>query len=41
MTDLSIPGVHGAALDAAAGALLLPYGLNMASLAEVLVSKTS
>ncbi|MEO8136352.1 MAG: metalloprotease TldD [Betaproteobacteria bacterium] len=36
MTDLSIPGVHGAALDAAASALLLPYGLDIAALADVL-----
>ena len=36
MTDLSIPGVHGPALDAAAAALLLPYGLDLGALAGVL-----
>ena len=38
MTDLSIPGVHGPALDAAASALLTPYGLDIHSLASVLGS---
>ena len=36
MTDLSIPGVHGPALDAATAALLLPYGLDLGALGGVL-----
>jgi TldD protein len=36
LTDLSIPGVHGPALDAAVSVLLTPYGLDIHSLASVL-----
>src|SRR4051794_29186870 len=36
LTNLSIPGVHGAAVDAAVAALLNPYSIGIDSLAEVL-----
>ena len=36
MTDLSIRGINGPALDAAASALLLPYGLDLGALGGVL-----
>ena len=41
MTDLSIPGVHGPALDAAVSALITPYGLDIHALSSVLGSMHS
>src|SRR6185295_15135611 len=38
LTNLSIPGVHGAAIDAAVAALLNPYSIGVDSLASVLAT---
>ena len=38
MTNLSIPGIHGAAVDAAVASLLAPYSLDIGSLASVLAA---